>query len=308
MLRRLIAIGVFVLALAPSAYLAWTYRAMPHLGYYHDDSLYFVSGKSLAAGDGYRISSLPGEPFQTKYPPLYSALLAIVWKIDPSFPSNLPIATLLAWLLLPAYLAMVWLFLRQLGFSWRDQCVLVVVAGLSPIAAVFSFSLMPELLFTALLLGSVCLAERALEPNTSAWLPVLAGICGALAYLTGRMPGAPAPHTEIAAKGHAVAEMLFAVEAARALYYRAISEAEVDPPPEVIQRARAAHVTVQRTVVAVTQEAIRVCGGRAFLKRFPLERYARDARAAALMRPWTEELAVQQAWETALGLGARLAT
>jgi len=102
MLRKLIAIGVFVLALAPSAYLAWTYRAMPHLGYYHDDSLYFVSGKSLAAGDGYRISSLPGEPYQTKYPPLYSALLAIVWTIDPSFPSNLPIATLLAWLLLPA--------------------------------------------------------------------------------------------------------------------------------------------------------------------------------------------------------------
>jgi alkylation response protein AidB-like acyl-CoA dehydrogenase len=131
---------------------------------------------------------------------------------------------------------------------------------------------------------------------------------GALTYLTGRMPGAPAPHTEIAAKGHAIAEMLFAVEAARALYYRAISEAQVDPPPEVIQRARAAHVTVQRTVVAVTQEAIRVCGGRAFLKRFPLERYARDARAAALMRPWTEELAVQQAWETALGLGARPAT
>ena len=128
---------------------------------------------------------------------------------------------------------------------------------------------------------------------------------GAVTYLTGRMPGAPVPHTEIAAKGQAIAEMLFAVEAARALYYRAISEAAVDPSGEVVQRARAAHVTVQRTVVAVTQEAIRVCGGRAFLKRFPLERYARDARAAALMRPWTEELAVQQAWETALGLGAR---
>jgi alkylation response protein AidB-like acyl-CoA dehydrogenase len=131
---------------------------------------------------------------------------------------------------------------------------------------------------------------------------------GAVTYLTGRMPGAPVPHTEIAAKGQAIAEMLFAVEAARALYYRAISEAAVDPSGEVVQRARAAHVTVQRTVVAVTQEAIRVCGGRAFLKRFPLERYARDARAAALMRPWTEELAVQQAWETALGLGARPAT
>lgn len=125
---------------------------------------------------------------------------------------------------------------------------------------------------------------------------------GALAYLTGRMPGAPIPHTELAAKGPAVAEMLFAIESARALYYRAISEAQVDPPPEAVQRARAAHVTVQRTVVAVTQEAIRVGGGRAFLKRYPFERYARDARAAALMRPWTEERATQQTWEAALGL------
>ena len=124
----------------------------------------------------------------------------------------------------------------------------------------------------------------------------------ALAYLTGRMPGAPIPHTEIAAKGPAIAEMLFAIEAARALYYRAISEAEVNAPLEAVQRARAAHVTVQRGVVAVTQEAIRVCGGRAFLKRYPLERYARDARAAALMRPWTEEIATQQAWEAALDL------
>jgi hypothetical protein len=184
MLRKLIAAGVFVVVLAPSAYLAWTYRAMPHLGFYHDDSLYMVSGKSLAAGNGYRIASLPGDPFQTKYPPLYAALLSIVWRIDPVFPSNLPLATLLAWLLLPPYLGMVWLFLRQLGFSWRVQILLMLVAGLSPIAAVFSFSLMPELLFTALLLASVWLAERSFEPNASPWLPVLAGICGALAYLT----------------------------------------------------------------------------------------------------------------------------
>src|SRR5205823_11207133 len=57
--------------------------------------------------------------------------------------------------------------------------------------------------------------------------------------------------------------MLFAIESARAIYYRAISEAQVDAPLEAVQRARAAHVTVQRAVVAVTQEAIRVCGGRA---------------------------------------------
>ena len=126
----------------------------------------------------------------------------------------------------------------------------------------------------------------------------------AIAYLTGKVPGAPALQTEATAKGHALAEMLFATEAARALYYRAISEARVDAPLAAVQRARAAHVTVQRSVVTVTQEAIRVCGGRALLKRYPLERYARDARAGALMRPWTEDIATQQAWEFALGIGA----
>ena len=74
--RKLAAIGVFLAALAPSAYLAWTLRTMPHLGFYHDDSIYWVSGRSLAMGDGYRIESLPGQPYQTKYPPLYPALLA----------------------------------------------------------------------------------------------------------------------------------------------------------------------------------------------------------------------------------------
>jgi len=71
-----------------------------------------------------------------------------------------------------------------------------------------------------------------------------------------------------------------------------------------VQRARAAHVTVQRSVVTLTQEAIRICGGRALLKRYPLERFARDARAGAVMRPWTQDIATQQTWEVALGVGS----
>src|SRR5690242_13786958 len=126
---------------------------------------------------------------------------------------------------------------------------------------------------------------------------------GALAYLTGEMAGSPGLHTDAAAKGPAVAEMLFTLEAARALYYRAISEGRVGAPADVVQRARAAAVAVHRGAIAVTQEAVRVCGGRGMLKRFPLERYARDARAGALMRPWTQEIATQQAWEAALRPG-----
>jgi alkylation response protein AidB-like acyl-CoA dehydrogenase len=121
-----------------------------------------------------------------------------------------------------------------------------------------------------------------------------------IAYLIGEVSGAPGLQGEAAVRGHAVAEMLFTLEATRALYYRAISEERLDPPVEHMQRARAAHVQVQRAVVQLTSEAIRVCGGRAFLKRYPLERYYRDARASALMRPLTQDIATQQAWETAL--------
>ncbi len=124
-----------------------------------------------------------------------------------------------------------------------------------------------------------------------------------IAYLTGQVPGSPGMQTEAPAKGYALAQMLFLLEAARALFYRSISECRLNPSEEVEQRARAAHVTIQRGVVEITGEAIRICGGRAMLKRYPLERYARDARAAALMRPWTQDIATQQAWEAELGIG-----
>ena len=184
MLRKLAAFAIFLLALAPSAYLAFTLRSMPHLGYYHDDSIYWTSAKSLAEGHGYRILSLPDEPYQTKYPPVYPALLAGIWKLNPNFPSNLPAAAMFAWSLLPIYLLTVWLFLRQFGFErWRAR-MLLLAAALSPVAVVFSFSLMPELIFTALLLASLLLAERALKAGAARWVPLLAGVFGALAYLT----------------------------------------------------------------------------------------------------------------------------
>jgi len=121
MLRKLAVFGVLLAVLAPSAYLAWTLRTMPHLGFYHDDSIYWVSARSLAVGDGYRIESLPGQPYQTKYPPLYCALLAGIWKLNPQFPSNLPLATLFSWLMLPLFLWALWLLLRDYGFGARAR-------------------------------------------------------------------------------------------------------------------------------------------------------------------------------------------
>ena len=62
-------------------------------------------------------------------------------------------------------LATVWILLREYGFGWRERYLMLLVAALSPVTAVFSFSLMPELLFTALLLASVMLAERSMKPG-----------------------------------------------------------------------------------------------------------------------------------------------
>ena len=59
------------LLLIPAALFVGFNADVPKFCDLHDDCLYFVSAKSLADGGGYRIASLPGEPPQTKYPPLY---------------------------------------------------------------------------------------------------------------------------------------------------------------------------------------------------------------------------------------------
>lgn len=184
MLRKLTTLAVLLAALAPSAYLAWSLRTMPHLGYYHDDSLYWVSARSLATHHGYRIESLPGQPYQTKYPPLYPVSLALVWKLNPNFPDNLPLATFFAWSALPVFLLALWPLLREYGIAGWERNVVMVLAACSPVTVVFSFSLMAELLFTALLLGAIFFAERATQPEAPLRLAAIAGVLAAFAYLT----------------------------------------------------------------------------------------------------------------------------
>lgn len=65
------------------------YLVQPAAGYFHDDGIYLVNGLSLASGHGFRTISLPDDLFQTKYPFLYPAILAALWKLFPSFPGNL---------------------------------------------------------------------------------------------------------------------------------------------------------------------------------------------------------------------------
>lgn len=174
---------VCLAALAPSAWLAWEWRTMPHLGIYHDDSLYCVAAKGLAEGDGYRLESFPGRPAQTKYPPLLPLLLSAAWRIQPAFPGSLPAVMAVSWLVLPLFLAASGLYFRQLGFGPVLTAALTAWLALNPVIAAHSLMAMAELPFAALLVLALVLAERSSRPHSGPWTACLAGLAGAAAFL-----------------------------------------------------------------------------------------------------------------------------
>ena len=155
---------------------------MPQFGDMHDDSIYYVSAKSLVSSD-YRIESLPERPYQTKYPPLYPLLLSIAWRVNPHFPDNLPIAGWISWLALPLMLATLAALYPRIGLGgWRGWLLLVALA-LNPYVILFSSRLLSELWFTALLAGAFVLIEKAAKTESTAGWAAAAGAIGGLAYL-----------------------------------------------------------------------------------------------------------------------------
>jgi hypothetical protein len=170
---------VMALLLVPSMVLLLAYPDIPRFGKAHDDSLYFVTAKALAQGDGYRILSLPEEPAQTKYPPLYPLLLSIAWRLVPEFPRNLTVAAWLSWTALPVVLVLLWRWFAGLGLEGWPRTLLLAAFALNPYILLFSTQLMSEMWFLALVLVSMLMLER----ETGRWA-LLAGVAAGLAYLT----------------------------------------------------------------------------------------------------------------------------
>jgi hypothetical protein len=152
---------------------------MPEFAYLHDDGILFASGKSLASQNGYRVPSLPENSFQTKAPPLYPLYLSLIWRWNPNFPQNLPLATLLSWLVLAAFLALAWALYRADGYSETKAWLLAGLLGLSPYIVLFGCTMFSEIFFTCLVLACLLLARR--PGNTAIFL---AGVMAAAAYLS----------------------------------------------------------------------------------------------------------------------------
>lgn len=89
-------------------------------------------------------------------------------------------------------------------------------------------------------------------------------------------------------QGH-VAEMALKVDAARLMLERAAAAAEGTDEREKARWLNQSKIMSTETAIAVTDLAIRTCGGRALLRHHPLERYLRDARAGIIMPPHNDK-------------------
>ncbi len=154
-------------------------------GIYRDDALYFSSAKALAEGRGYILSSLPGNPPQTKYPVLYPWLLSWVWKWDPSFPANLVPSVCLTVLFSCAFLVIAFQMLRKLKGvgDWPAVAIVAVCASL-PTFLLASGSVLSDSLFMALALAAALLADTAMRAGGRLPLAVLVGVLAGLSVIT----------------------------------------------------------------------------------------------------------------------------
>ncbi len=170
----------------------WIAFHAPAVGLFHDEGIYVVTAKALAEGKGYRIISLPDELPETKYPILFPALLAVLWKLFPRFPEN---ALLLK--TLPLLCTLVWCFLvyrfaaEETGAA--DAGIWIALLTAASLWVVFlGTAVASETLFACFCTGSL-LWLRRLEAGGSfadGRGIVIASICAAAAFLT-RTAGLP---------------------------------------------------------------------------------------------------------------------
>lgn len=115
---RWVAAALFLLVLALGQQLM-----VGAVGGYHDDGIYLSTARALAEGRGYRLVNLPGEPPQTKYPILYPAALAAVWRLAPSLPEGTWLMQLLTLGSGAALVSLGYLYVVRFGYASRGAAL-----------------------------------------------------------------------------------------------------------------------------------------------------------------------------------------
>ena len=154
----------FPAALVAAGGLAFGLFAMNALpvGVFHDDARYLVLARSIVQGTGFRVTSLPGAPAGTHFPPGFPLLLAALWRLAPAFPANVVLFKLLNAALLAGAALAAYSYARLRGglSAPVSAAVALTFAGTVPVLFLDGL-LFSEPLFTAAMLLSLLLAERA---------------------------------------------------------------------------------------------------------------------------------------------------
>jgi hypothetical protein len=153
-----LAVGTLVAAIALAAI-----TPLP-VGVFWDDGVYLIGAKALASGTGYRFVHLPGAPPAVHFPPLYPALLALVWKAGPVFPANVTLLKLVNPILLGLAAALACAFgVRRLAMPPLAAAAAALICTASLPLIVVAGVLFSEPLFLVVLFLALLLAERAAE-------------------------------------------------------------------------------------------------------------------------------------------------
>jgi hypothetical protein len=158
---------------------------------FSDDALYFSSAQALAQGQGYVLPSIPGTPPATKYPILLPWLLSFVWRYNPSFPGNIPLATAVMVTFGCGYVVASFLFLRRYG-GIRDYEVLLLTAfcALHPVVLRHSVALLSDIPFAALSIITFVIGDRYMRRDAGVAGAAVTGILSGLSLLL-RVLGVP---------------------------------------------------------------------------------------------------------------------
>ena len=120
----------------------------------HDEGIYVMTAASIREAGEYRLTNLPSQPLQTKYPPLYPLALAAVLAPDAPVADQVVRLKLVNAVCLGGSLLLISLLLRRVGLSgpWPLASSLLLLA-LSPGMLAATNWLMAEALFTTLIVA-----------------------------------------------------------------------------------------------------------------------------------------------------------
>ncbi len=166
------------------AYLAWLGPGAA-FGRYHDDTLYLSAAKAIAEGQGQVLPSVPGQPAQTKYPPLYSWLLSVVWRLAPPFPASIGWGVWMTAAFSCWFLVSSWRLLAGLkGVGGGPALAAVALCAFHPNFLYLSGALLSDVPFLALAMAAALAADAALRQEGRPQAALAAGLWAGLAVLT----------------------------------------------------------------------------------------------------------------------------